>query len=386
MRNQPQLLILILTIGVFGILNTEMGFIGILPDIAAFYDVHVSTAGWLVSVFAIGVAVSGLTMPLLLSRYNRKKVMLLVLSIFVVGNIISIFTTHFTVLMLARIIPALFHPVYCALAFSIAAESVSKEEAPKAVSKVFVGVSAGMVVGVPVVSLIASVSNLQMAMAFFAVTNLLVLIATLIWIPSMPVQVRRTHGEQLNILTKSKPWFSIIFVILLNAAIFGVYSYLAEYLQSVSQVSANLSSLLLFIYGVANIIGNVAAGKLLTLHAKRIIIMTPIMLSTVYVFLFLAAQQTFLMILIILLWGILAGIGALVNQYVVTSAAPEAPDFANGIFLSSTNIGTVIGTILGGYFISNMGIQYVVFVGIISAGLSLLVISMRHHRTKTDQL
>lgn len=166
MIKRNNLLVFILTIGVFGILDTEMGVIGILPDIADHFDVSVSKAGWLVSFFALVVAVSGPTMPLLFSGINRKKVMLLVLGVFVLGNIVSIFTSNFTILLLARIIPAFFHPIYCSLAFSVAAASVSKKEAPKAVSKVFIGVSAGMVVGVPVASFIASAISLQMAMVF----------------------------------------------------------------------------------------------------------------------------------------------------------------------------------------------------------------------------
>ncbi|WP_019392376.1 MFS transporter [Priestia filamentosa] len=385
MAKRNNLLIFILTIGVFGILNTEMGFIGILPDIAAYFNVSVATAGWLVSIFAIGVAISGPTMPLLFSGINRKNVMVLVLIIFVIGNIVSIFTSNFTVLLIARIIPALFHPVYVSLAFSAAADSVSEEEAPKAVSKIFIGVSAGMVVGVPIASFIASVSNLQIALAFFAVVNIIVLIATLLFVPSMPVKEKISYGTQLNVLKKSVTWLSIIIVILLNSAVFGVYSYLADYLQTVTNISPNITSLMLFIYGAANIIGNILAGKLLTIHPIKTIISLPFLLGVLYIILFFMGQLTLPMVIIILLWGILAGIAANINQYVVTSAAPEAPDFSNGLFLSSTNIGTTIGTAIGGLFISAMGMQYVVLVGIFSVILSLVFIFPRNHKYKSKQ-
>ncbi|MGE7902919.1 MFS transporter [Peribacillus sp. NPDC094092] len=376
---RKSLQIFILTVGVFGILNTEMGFIGILPDIATNFGVSVSTAGWLVSIFAIGVAISAPTMPLLFSGINRKKVMILVLSVFVVGNIISIFTSNFTVLLIARIIPALFHPVYVSLAFSAAADSVSKEEAPKAVSKIFIGVSAGMVAGVPIVSFIASVSNLQIAMAFFAVVNIIVLIATLLFVPSMPVKEKISYGTQLNVLKKSVTWLSIIIVILLNSAVFGVYSYLADYLQNVTNISPNITSLMLFIFGAANIIGNIFAGRLLTINPIKTIVSLPFLLGVVYIIQFFMGQLTIPMIFIILLWGILAGIAANINQYVVTSAAPEAPDFANGLFLSSANIGTTIGTSVGGLFISAMGTQYVILVGLLSVILSLVFIFLRNN-------
>jgi predicted MFS family arabinose efflux permease len=377
MAKGNNLLIFILTIGVFGILNTEMGVIGILPAIAEQYGISVSQAGLLVSLFALGVAVAGPTMPLLFSGIDRKKVMLLVLGIFVLGNIVSVFTTNFTVALIARIIPALFHPVYCSLAFSAAAASVSKEEAPKAVAKVFIGVSAGMVVGVPIASFIASATTLQMAMAFFAIVNILAFIATFLFVPSMPVKKKLSYGAQFSVLKKSVTWLSIVAVILLNGAVYGVYSYLAEYLQTVTNMSSNLVSIVLFIYGGANIIGNVIAGKLLSDNANKSVMIFPFALGAVYIILFLFGQFTVPMAIITLIWGVLAGIGANINQYWVISAAPEAPDFANGLFLTSANLGVTFGAAAGGLFISEMGTVYVVFVGILALILSLVTIFLR---------
>jgi MFS transporter, DHA1 family, inner membrane transport protein len=387
LTKRNKLLIFILTIGVFGILNTEMGVIGILPDIADHFDVSVSKAGWLVSFFALVVAVSGPTMPLLFSGINRKKVMLLVLGVFVLGNIVSIFTSNFTILLLARIIPAFFHPIYCSLAFSVAAASVSKEEAPKAVSKVFIGVSAGMVVGVPVASFIASAISLQMAMVFFAAVNAVAFIATLLFVPSMPVEARLAYGTQLSVLKKSMTWLSFVTVILLNSAVFGVYSYLADYLKTVTNLSSNSISFLLFVFGGANIIGNIVAGKLLTKNAKKSVVSYPFVLGAVYILLFFTGQFTVPMVIITLFWGVLAGIGGNITQYWIMSAAPEAPDFANGLFLTAANLGTTFGAAVGGFIISDMGTQYVVLVGILSLILGLVTILLRNYMySSTKQL
>ncbi|PAE33346.1 MFS transporter [Bacillus sp. 7884-1] len=387
MTKRNNLVIFILTIGVFGILNTEMGVIGILPDIAEHFHVSVSKAGWLVSLFALVVAVSGPTMPLLFSGINRKKVMLLVLGVFVFGNIVSIFTSNFTILLMARIIPAFFHPIYCSLAFSVAAASVSKEEAPKAVSRVFIGVSAGMVVGVPVASFIATAVSLQMAMVFFAVVNAVAFIATLLFVPSMPVEERLSYGTQISVLKKSMTWLSIVTVILLNSAVFGVYSYLADYLKTVTNMSSNSISLILFVYGGANIIGNIVAGKLLTKNAKKSVVTYPFVLGAVYILLFFTGHLTVPMAIIALIWGVLAGIGGNITQYWIMSAAPEAPDFANGLFLTSANLGTTFGAAVGGLIISDMGTQYVVIVGILSLILGLLTILLRNYMcSSTKQL
>ncbi|WDZ55430.1 MFS transporter [Paenibacillus polymyxa] len=387
MAKRNNLLIFILTIGVFGILNTEMGVIGILPDIAEHFQVSISKAGWLVSIFALGVAISGPTMPLLFSSIDRKKVMLLVLGVFLMGNIVSIFTSSFTVLLIARVIPAFFHPIYCSLAFTVAADSVSKEESPKAVSKVFIGVSAGMVVGVPIVSFLNNTVSFEMAMAFFAIVNALVFIATLLFVPSMPVKEVLTYGEQLSVLKKLNTWLSIAAVIFINSAIFSIYSYFAEYLQTVARMSSHTISLMLFIYGGANIIGNILAGKLLVKSAIRSVVIFPFVLGAVYIILFFTGQFTIPMVIITLIWGILAGIGGNINQYWITSAAPKAPDFANGLFLSSCNIGTTIGAAIGGVFISEMGTQYVVLVGLLSLILTTVFILLRNYMySNTKQL
>ena len=208
----------ILTLGVFGILNTEMGVVGIIPIIAETFGVTVPDAGWTVSLFALIIAFSAPVVPLLFSRVNRKTVMVLALSVFVISNLVSVFTTNFTVLLITRAIPAFFHPLYVSIAFSTAASSVSREDAPKAVSKIFAGVSAGMVLGVPVTSYIASEFSFSAAMVFFTVVNAFVLLATIFLIPSMPVKERLSYGTQLSVLRKPVLWNSFLAALLMNAA------------------------------------------------------------------------------------------------------------------------------------------------------------------------
>ena len=233
------LLMFILTLGVFGILNTEMGVVGIIPIIAETFGVTVPDAGWTVSLFALIIAFSAPVVPLLFSRVNRKTVMVLALSVFVISNLVSVFTTNFTVLLITRAIPAFFHPLYVSIAFSTAASSVSREDAPKAVSKIFAGVSAGMVLGVPVTSYIASEFSFSAAMVFFTVVNAFVLLATIFLIPSMPVKERLSYGTQLSVLKKTVLWNSFLAALLMNAAMFGFYSYLSDYLITVTDVSFN---------------------------------------------------------------------------------------------------------------------------------------------------
>lgn len=377
MVKSNHVLMYILIIGVFGILTTEMGVIGILPQIAHYFHVSVSKAGLLVSLFALAVAIAGPTMPLLFSGINRKTVTLLVLGIFVVCNIISIFAPTFTVALVARIIPGFFHPIYCSLALTVAATSVSSEEAPKAVSKVMLGVTAGMVLGVPITNYIANGTSVEMAMVFFAIVNALAFLGTWIFIPSMPVKEKLAYGTQLGILKRGITWLAIAAVILMASATASVNSYIAEYLGSITHISGKTLSIVLFIYGLASLVGNVVGGRLLSKNTRKTVILFPVVLGIVYLLSFWTGTSTGPMILTVILWGVCYAISNLIGQYWITSAAPEAPDFSNGLFLSCGNLGITLGTAVGGLFISGIGTQYIVLGGVLFLVLSLLSILLR---------
>lgn len=371
------LLVFILTAGVFGIINTEMGVIGILPLIAEHFHVTVPEAGWTVSIFALVVAISAPIMPLLFSGINRKKVMLLALGVFTLSNIISMLTSNFTLLLITRALPAFLHPVYVSMAFTVAAASVSKEKAPKAVAKVFIGVSAGMVLGVPVTSYIASEVSFTMGMMFFTVVNALVFVATILFIPSMPVKEKLSYGTQLNVLKKKIIWYSIIAVTLINGALFGFFSYMSDYLRTVTEVSYSVISVLLLIYGLANIIGNVIAGKQLATNPIRSMTFIPFALFTLYICIFILGEWLAAMAVIILILGILAGYGQNTMQYMITEAAPEAPDFANGLFLLSANLGTTVGAAACGAFITFFDTRYSVIGSLLFLAVSIVFVVLR---------
>ena len=262
----------ILTIGVFSILNTEMGIVGILPAVSGQYGVSLTTASLLVSLFALAIAISGPIIPMLMSRFERKKVMVLVLSIFTLGNIVSAFAVNFPMLLAARVIPAFFHPVYVSFSLAAASDSAENEkDAPRAVSKVMMGVSAGMVLGAPVAGLIVNSTTLRVGILFFAFVNLVALVATILFVPAFPAAETTSYGSQLRILKEKKLWLAIAGVFFLNGAIFGVYSYVSAYLQNVLRLPAQIISVVLFMYGLMNIVGNTIAGRGLSSRPNRFI-------------------------------------------------------------------------------------------------------------------
>ncbi|MCH4286187.1 MULTISPECIES: MFS transporter [Bacillota] len=362
----------LLAFGVFGIINTEMGIIGILPNLAKYYHISLTDAGLFVSLFALAVAISGPIMPLLCSGMKRKKALLMVLSIFAVCNLISIITSNFMIALCARVLPAFFHPVFISFALSMASASVEEKAAPKAVSKVMLGVSGGMVIGVPIVNMIADITDLRMAMLFFALANIVSLLMCSVFLPADDKQEKISYGKQLTILKRKNVWLSIFGVICLNGSIFGVYSYISEYLIQISGFSSHMVSMILLIYGLANMVGNTLGGKWLSETPLRLFRVFPIALIFLYMMQYVLGSISWICAGLMLVWGILAGCGGMMNQYWITKACDDAPAFGNGLFLSATNLGTTIATSVCGMMI-NTSIPSIFLGGMIFICIALAV-------------
>lgn len=383
---RQQLLLLILAFGVFSILNTEMGIIGILPMAAEMYQVDIVQAGMLVSLFALGVAIAGPTMPLLFSRFNRKHVMLLVLGVFTICNALAVVASDFQLLLVLRVVPAFFHPVYCALAFSVAAASVAPEDAPRAVARINMGVAAGMVVGVPISNVLAATFDFSAAMAFFAGVTGLMFLLTMAFVPDLPVTQPMRYGAQLSVLKRPPVWLAIVAVICLNGSIFGVYNYLADYLQKVAALPGELIAVLLLVYGLLNICGSYLGGNLLARCPSVTVRLFPLCTIALYCLLFVGGGKLLpLLAALIVAWGILGGINANINQYLLACVASDAPDFSNGLFLTAANLGCMAGTMISGFFIRSIGLPFVVCGGFLLAAAALLLTQFVHCRADEQQ-
>lgn len=377
-QDKNNLLIFILAGGVFSILNTEMGIIGLLPAVSAYYDIDIVRAGLLVSMFALGVAFAGPTMPLLCSRFRRKPVMLAVLGIFTLCNLAAVWAPSFEILLWARVIPAFFHPVYCAMAFSMAAGLAAEENAPEAVARINMGVAAGMVIGVPVSNFLAGQFGFHEAMSFFALVTGVMFLVTLFFVPDLFAGEKKSYGQQFKILRCPQVWLAVTAVIFLNGSIFGVYNYLAEYLASVVKAADEINALLLLVFGLMNVLGSWLAGKLLSASADSTIMLFPAAVTVLYAAIYMYGVYGLgIIVLGIILWGILGGINANINQYMVAKASTDAPDFGNGLFLTAANIGCVAGTFVGGMFIRQLGLPAVVLAGIAMVLPAVLILYLR---------
>lgn len=382
MKNE-NIIIYIMMLGTFGVLSTEMGVVGILPQIAEYFNVNITQAGLFVSLFALTIAICGIFMPLVFSKFDRKKSFILVLAIFTIFSTIGAFVTDFNIALICRIIPAIFHPIYCGLALTVAAEIVEPEKAQDAVSKVIMGVSAGMIVGVPITTFVATNFGYQYAMMWFSIVTLIALIATIIFFPSLPGK-EQSYGGQVSVAKTGIFIISTLGVIFLNAGMYTSYSYISEFLNAITNIFGSELSIVLFIYGIASIAGNWIGAKLLNSNTNKTVLSFPIIFSILLLGVFTFGFMKIPTIILIAVWGLLAGIGNDIAQYWMVSAAPQAPEFANGIFLSMGNVGVTIGTTIAGAVVLSMGVQYVMLAAIAVLILDLILLFIRTNRYTTE--
>ena len=241
--------IFFLALGLFGVYCIEFGVVGILPLIIARYGISTAQAGWLVGIFALTIALLGPLLVLLASQFNRKRMLLIALTVFAAASALSAQVDSFSMLMLLRIVPALFHPIYFSLAMVAAAALYPPHQATKATAYAFIGTSMGMVLGIPLTQWIAGQFSYEASFRFCAWVNLLAALGLLWRLPDAAVQ-RLSYGKQLAILRSGTLWLNITTCVLIFAAMFAVYAYAAEYLSREIGLSGGVIGFLLVAFGV----------------------------------------------------------------------------------------------------------------------------------------
>jgi DHA1 family inner membrane transport protein len=367
----------IAALGIFGIITTEFGVIGILPQIAQHYQIGMDKAGWLLSGFALVIALCGPWVTLAASRFDRKKMMVSTLLLFVLSNILSALAPPFGLLLLARVLPAFLHPLYFSAAIYSAVTNAPEKDKHKATAVIFGGVSIATVAGVPVTTYLADVFNWQAAFIGFGIVNTLALIAVFIFIPPMQVTQKRSVGAQLGLLVKPAFLLQAMITSLMIAAMFTVYGYFADFMEKVNHLNGVQISKMLMLFGVLGVAGNWVAGKMLSKSLPATLVFSLLILVLIYTMLYFTNGYNIYTIALTAVWGFVHTGCFLIGQSWISSAAKGAEEFANSLGVAFTNLGIALGTTIGGWIIMNKGIQYTAWASIALITLALLLIVIR---------
>lgn len=358
------LIVVILAFAMFAVLNTEMGIVGIIPEISKFYHVNIAMAGNFVSLFAVILAFTSVLMPLLFSRFSRKKVIILSLVVFSVFPVLMAVITDYYIALGLRAILAFFHPLYCTFALALAPEIAGPGNEAKASSKMLMGVSAGMALGISISAYLAGAFGYFAGMAWFSIPNVIALILVVIYLPDVPGR-QNSMASQIGVLKE------VIFLTSVVAVIIGMtgqsipYAYISEFLQSTTHLIGLPLSVCLFAYGAGSFVGNYIAGISITKNPKLTVLISPLLVAAILIGLFVVGSYFIPTFIFVLAFGVSYGIINVVFQYWITSAAPQAPEFANGIYISSTNIGYALAGWIGGIVILASNSRYIMLAGCI---------------------
>lgn len=385
MKNN-RIVIFILILSVFAAITTEMGIVGVLPQITEKFQITTSQAGLLISIFALIVAICGPFITLIFSGFNRKSLLLMIMFILTITNTVNAYSSSFGLTLLFRIIPALFLALLISLAISVAIKLAPPEQKAKASAKVFAGVTTGLVLGVPITSFLAEQVSLQWAFLFGAVISVVSFLGIAVLMPTMPIEEKLSYGKQISILGKLPVWLNLLAVTFIFATMFSVYSYFADYIIQITNVQGGWVSILLMIFGLFGLVGNFLFSNLLQKKLVRTVVLYPIIYFVIYGVINFAGSYTLPMIILIFLWGTIHSGGLIVSQTWLSTETAEAPEFGNSLYMSFSNFGITIGSSIAGWFISQFGTERLLLSGMLFAILAVLTIAVKLTVTRKSQL
>ncbi|WMN89262.1 MFS transporter [Vibrio parahaemolyticus] len=379
------LALLALTLSAFAIGTTEFVIVGLIPTMASDLQVSLPSAGLLVSLYALGVAVGAPVLTALTGKWNRKHVLLAVMSLFVAGNVMAWQAPGYNTLILARILTGLAHGVFFSIGSTIATGLVSKEKAASAIAIMFTGLTVALVTGVPLGTYIGQSFGWQATFLIVAVLGLVALIGSALLVPSNLKQPPVTKlTSQLKVLTQPRLLLVYAITALGYGGTFTAFTFLAPILEQVSGFGSSAIGLIMLVYGVSVAVGNIWGGKMADkmgpIKALKVIFSG---LATVLIVFNFSAVNPIAAVATILVWGAFAfGNVPGLQVYVVQLAekyTPDAVDVASGLNIAAFNVGIALGSWGGGLIVSNAGLMHTPWIGavIVVIALALTCLSGR---------
>ena len=369
--------LLALTLSAFAIGTTEFVIVGLLPTIAADLGVSLPSAGLLVSLYALGVAIGAPVLTALTGKVPRKLLLLSLMVLFTLGNLLAWQAPGYESLVIARIVTGLAHGVFFSIGATIATSLVPKEKAASAIAIMFTGLTVALVTGVPLGTFIGQHFGWRETFLAVSALGVIAFIGSLLFVPqniqhSKPASLL----QQLRVLKQPRLLLVYAMTAIGYGGTFTAFTFLAPILQDIAGFSAGSVSLVLLVYGVSVAVGNIWGGKLADKHgpisALKIIFL---LLAAVLFMLTFTAHNQWLALGTVLLWGAVAfGNVPGLQLYVVRQAehfSPQAVDVASGLNIAAFNLGIAGGAWGGGLIVTHLGLIHTAWIGALVVLLAL---------------
>lgn len=361
-----------LALGGFGIGLTEFVITGLLPEVAADYGVTETTAGWLVTGYALAVIVGALGLTAATTRLPRKPVLVGLLVLFIIGNTLSALAPVYGVMMLGRVVAALCHGAFFGIGSVVASNMVAREKRASAVALMFTGLTASNVLGVPFGTFLGQALGWRATFWAIAVIGVVALVGVLVLVPAVRVTETPSLTRELSAFRSGQVWLSLGITVLGYGGMFGAFTYIAYTLTSVSGFASSAVPWLLVVFGVGLFVGNVAGGKLAARSIDGTLLVVLVVLTVVLALFAVVATSPVLTVIALVLMGAFGFATVPALQTRVMQYADHAPTLASGANIAAFNLGNALGAWIGGLTIAaGLGYTSPIWAG---AGITLAAV------------
>ncbi|WP_331745254.1 MFS transporter [Kitasatospora sp. NBC_01300] len=368
------LALLALAIGAFGIGTTEFVVMGLLPEIAGDYGVSIPSAGLLVTGYAIGVVIGAPLMTVLGTRIGRKTMLMILMGLFVAGNLLSAVAPTMGVMLAGRIVASLAHGAFFGIGSVVAADLVAPDRKAGAIAMMFTGLTVANIVGVPLGTFIGQAVGWRVTFAVVAALGVVGLLGIAKLVPALPRPEGAHLRRELTAFRNPQVLLAMAMTVLGFGGVFAAITYIAPMMTNVAGYSDGAVTWLLVLFGVGMFLGNLLGGKFADRKLMPMLYASLGGLAVVLALFTLTAHNKILAAVSILLVGALGFATVPPLQKRVLDQAHGAPTLASAVNIGAFNLGNALAAWLGGQVIA-AGLGYTApnWVGALLAGAALLL-------------
>jgi DHA1 family inner membrane transport protein len=360
-----------LGLGAFVVGTAELLVVGVLNLVAQDLGVSISTAGELVTGYALGISIGGPLLSAVTIRLDRRWLLWCSLLIYLVGNVLTLASTSFGMLLVSRILTGSVHGLFIGVAFAVAAGLVPRQRQGQAMAVVIGGITVAIVVGVPLGTLIGQAINWRAAFVAVVVLAAVALAAAVLLVPRVAARGAQNFAAQAHAAFAPRVLAMLGVGLLLMGGQFTAFTYLEPYLEGVTRISGGAVSGFLLVYGIAAAAGTLLGGRAADRNATVTLVAANALLLLTLGLLYLLGSAPVAVAVVLAGWAIV-GLGLVpALQLRVISLAGEGADLAATLGVSAVNAGIAAGSLLGGAVIAGSGVHSVVLAALLVCALAL---------------
>lgn len=375
-----------LAFGTLGLGIAEFVMMGILPDVAHDLNISISTAGHLISAYALGVCV-GAPLLILARRYQLKNILLILVAIIMAGNTLAALAPNYWMLLLARFISGLPHGAYFGVGSIVADKLADKGKGSEAVSIMVAGMTIANLFGVPLGTSLSAAISWRLTFLLVGGWGIIILYYIWRWVPQVEKLPNTGFKGQFRFLKSLAPWLLILATMFGNGGVFCWYSYINPLLTHVSGFHPGNITFLMILAGLGMVIGNLVSGRLSDRYKPgRVAACTQGGISLILLSIFFLAFIPWLSVILMCLCT--AGLFALSSpqQILLIRYSPGGEMLGAASVQVAFNLGNALGAYCGGLPLqAGLGYQYPALYGTffaLTGFILLLTFSKKYESTK----